>query len=305
MSLISPMSLDVLLEKKYPPVDWIWEGFIARGDFVLLAGEPKIGKSLVVFLMSVLVARGEGFASLKAPYFRKVLYIDAEMSGQTYQERLKRFDDKPNKKNINFLYENCIDSDAYFQLTDPNHQEDLLKTMDELSTEVLILDNLFSLAQIDDYNKPNEYLEKLKPFVFACRQRNITCILIDHLNKSGEVFGSQGKVINVDLVLKLIKSEGVYKLDVERARRMLTCGEIAFTVSEDNQIAEAEWEGETSPLQFRTWMENNYPKFYPAKYPNKGDAVEAMYKNYEQRYSVKPNISQQSYLNNYAKKWQK
>ena len=305
MNLLNPYSLQALLDKKFPPIEWIWDGFIAKGDFVLLAGEPKIGKSLVTFLLTVFLARKKAFANLIPPLHRRVLYIDAEMSAQTYQERLKRFDDKKHDGNKNFYYENCIDSEGMFQLTDEEHQNHLLSQMDLMDIEVLVLDNLFSLAQIEDYNKPNEYLEKLKPFIFACRQRRITCILIDHLNKEGKVFGSQGKVINVDLVLTLKKEEEVYRFHVEMARRLLTTDKVAFSVSDDNQITEQEWEGETSPVQFRTWMENNYPKFYPTKFPTKGEAVAEMFKNYEERYGVKPSVSQSSYIANYANKWKK
>lgn len=303
MNLLNPYSLATLLKKSFPPLDWIWEGFVAKGDFVLLAGEPKIGKSLVTFLMTILLSRGQNFAGLVAPMHRKILYIDAEMSAQTYQERLKRFDDQEHAGNSCFYYENCIDSEGFFQLTDPDHQNHLLTQMEIMGVEVLILDNLFSLAQIEDYNKPNEYLEKLKPFVFACRQRRITCILIDHLNKEGKVFGSQGKVINVDLVLTLIKSDDIYKFEVNMARRMLTNEKVAFSVSDNNEIIEQDWESETSPVQFKQWMVNNYPKFYPVKHARKADAVEAMYKNYEERYGVKPNISLASYISNHAKHW--
>ena len=114
MNLLNPYSLQALLDKKFPPVEWIWDGFIAKGDFVLLAGEPKIGKSLVTFLLTVFLARKKAFAKLIPPLHRRVLYIDAEMSAQTYQERLKRFDDKKHDGNQIFTMRTVLIQKACF-----------------------------------------------------------------------------------------------------------------------------------------------------------------------------------------------
>ena len=47
----NPVDLSELLDRDFPPVDWLVDNFIARGDFVLCSGQPKVGKSLVWFQM--------------------------------------------------------------------------------------------------------------------------------------------------------------------------------------------------------------------------------------------------------------
>ena len=45
---------DVKVEK----VDWIWKGFIAKGNLHLYAGEGGIGKSRSLFNLSAVISRG-------------------------------------------------------------------------------------------------------------------------------------------------------------------------------------------------------------------------------------------------------
>jgi hypothetical protein len=87
-------SLAELLTATYPPSDWILENFIHTGDQVILAGPPKIGKSILGTQLAWTVAKGEGhFVSKEfkpAGRQRPVLVFSLEMNAPMVAERLRQ-----------------------------------------------------------------------------------------------------------------------------------------------------------------------------------------------------------------------
>lgn len=89
-----------LLKRKKTKPDWIIEGLIHAGDQVVLAGPPKIGKSILGFQLALAVAEGgkrcflsERFKTKSEP--RKVLVFSLEMKEPMVSERLaKLYPDK-------------------------------------------------------------------------------------------------------------------------------------------------------------------------------------------------------------------
>lgn len=86
-------SLSELLTKTYPPNEWVLENLIHSGDQVVLAGPPKIGKSIMATQLAITVARGEGhficpaFKTTGKP--RPVLVFSLEMNAPMVAERLR------------------------------------------------------------------------------------------------------------------------------------------------------------------------------------------------------------------------
>jgi KaiC/GvpD/RAD55 family RecA-like ATPase len=87
-------TLDELLGAKFPPNDWIVDKLIHAGDQVVLAGPPKIGKSILGTQLALAVAQGkdfflhEDYKPLTKP--RKVLVFSLEMNAPMVAERLNQ-----------------------------------------------------------------------------------------------------------------------------------------------------------------------------------------------------------------------
>lgn len=95
-----PHSLHRLVTHKYPDPSWIVEGLIHAGDQVVLAGPPKIGKSILVTQLALAAAKGEGAIFLKEqfkiPQKRRVLVLSFEMYEEVVAQRLRQhFNVKP------------------------------------------------------------------------------------------------------------------------------------------------------------------------------------------------------------------
>ncbi len=81
-----------LLRREFPENDWIIDDFIHSGDQVVLAGPPKIGKSILGTQLALTVAQGTGHFLSEAykpkPKPRKVLVFSLEMNAPMVAERL-------------------------------------------------------------------------------------------------------------------------------------------------------------------------------------------------------------------------
>tara|TARA_Y100001970_G_C14213563_1_gene848347 strand:- start:473 stop:1435 length:963 start_codon:yes stop_codon:yes gene_type:complete len=297
-------AIGAFMKRKFPPPDFVWDDFVAKGDFVCLAGETGIGKTLVTQLSTLNLSQGKEFASLNPKYRRKVFYIDAEMDEGDMQERFKRI---PDHKNLsgNFHYMNCLANETALDLTNPDHQEKLLEQLQILGIELLVLDNLFSLSAIKDFRRPEEFIEGLKPFIHRLRREKISCILLLHLNKAGEIYGSIAQIVFVDLVLVLEKDEeDRHSFRVVKNRRMgLETRDLHFAISETNECSSIDPQDFVSKKQYIRYMDNNFHNYYPDRYRTKRKAIEAMNEDYRKRFEHDPFINALSYEKNYAKHW--
>lgn len=87
-------TLAELLNAKFPPSDWIVKGLIHAGDQVVLAGPPKVGKSILGTQLALAVAQGNATSFLSKAYVseraqRRVLVFSLEMNAPMVAERLR------------------------------------------------------------------------------------------------------------------------------------------------------------------------------------------------------------------------
>lgn len=85
------ISLKTILQEPLPPIDWLVEPLIAKGDRVVLYGEFGSMKSWLLLHLALHVAAGQpwlGKFSVSRPM--RVLYVDEEMNERTLRRRLKR-----------------------------------------------------------------------------------------------------------------------------------------------------------------------------------------------------------------------
>jgi hypothetical protein len=112
-----------LLSRSFPDQEWIVKDLIHRGDQVVLAGPPKIGKSMLATQLAAQVAFGAGsfideqFAITSGG--RKVLFFSLEMNEPMLAERLGKAYSKEEDR--------VIDAKLafIFRVRDPNSYDEL------------------------------------------------------------------------------------------------------------------------------------------------------------------------------------
>jgi DNA repair protein RadA/Sms len=159
--------------------DRVLGGGLMPDSFVLLAGEPGIGKS-------TLVAQLAGHLAKKQP----VLYVSGEESAHQVKERLERLTIDPGS--IGFLNETNV--------------EKIVATAEEAKPVVLIVD---SIQTIYSFNLPSEAgsVSQIRAsavkLLELAKQKSVAVILIGHITKDGSVAGPKSLEHIVDTVLYL------------------------------------------------------------------------------------------------------
>src|SRR5438045_8710546 len=86
----SAMHIAPASELSFPPVEWLWPGYLACGNLALLDGDPGLGKSLVTLDLTARLTSGRPFpeCDIAAPP-APVLLVCAEDPPGVILERLR------------------------------------------------------------------------------------------------------------------------------------------------------------------------------------------------------------------------
>src|SRR5438094_1400525 len=67
---LQPRSASDILTATPELVPWLWESYLPKGALTVLAAQPKVGKSTLVYPLTRAIVRGErflGYATAKTP----------------------------------------------------------------------------------------------------------------------------------------------------------------------------------------------------------------------------------------------
>lgn len=180
-----PLRLSEVEEKETPrlatgveEIDRLFGGGVVPGSFVLVGGEPGIGKStLLLQLAKVFCKRG-----------KSLLYITAEESVEQTAMRARRLG---------------IDSDSLYLLNEGNFSE-ILRAVDELKPDLLVVDSIQVIYKPELPASPgaiSQVRECASELMHLAKGRNITTFVIGHVTKGGEIAGPKVLEHLVDTVL--------------------------------------------------------------------------------------------------------
>ena len=159
----------------------------------------------------------------------KVLYVDGEMplddirdrAGMLMRGKMKQgdgFDGKRAGRNLHFMarhQQGDILAD-FVDLADDDSRRTLLERIQREKIDLVILDNLSTLAAFEDenaasaFNGPVDFLQRLKSIGTAC-------ILVHHTNKGGENFRGSTRIAATFETLVLLKATDAPEFVVEEA----------------------------------------------------------------------------------------
>ncbi len=151
-------------------------GGIVPGSLTLLAGEPGVGKSTLV--LSILEKMNK----------KKTLYVSGEESKSQVAQRAKRL-------NLNIF-------DTYI-ITD-NKWHEVLDKIKFIKPEIIIIDSIQTM-KIEEISGSAGSVSQIKEvtseLIEHIKKKNISCIVIGHINKEGSVAGPKVLEHMVDTVL--------------------------------------------------------------------------------------------------------
>ena len=159
-----------------PELDRVLGGGLVEGSFVLLGGEPGIGKSTLI-LQTV----------LRLPY--KTLYVSGEESLSQLKMRADRIGDAGG---------DCL---IYTETS----LEKILHTAQEVAPQLLVIDSIQTIQTELSDSSPgsvSQIRECATALLKYCKTEGVAVILIGHINKEGSIAGPKVLEHTVDVVLQ-------------------------------------------------------------------------------------------------------
>jgi hypothetical protein len=83
------LDLTAVMDEESVPVPWAVPGWLAKGDFAVIGGEPGTGKSVFALDLALALSTGTTFLGLRVQGMYRVLYLDEEMPPELAKRRLR------------------------------------------------------------------------------------------------------------------------------------------------------------------------------------------------------------------------
>jgi hypothetical protein len=216
------------VEAQQQPED-ILQGLIRQGEQVLIyssTGSYKSWLGTAIWLAAVngshVAKTTDGTDKWKAPKSRKVLLLDGELDQFDLGERLNKL--CPNygdNEGLVLMRQMQQINSAFPNLAKPADQDSLINFCVAHEVELIVLDNLTTLADVEDENAASA-MKPLTHFLQKLKAAGIATILIHHSNKGDNSYrGSTVLATTFNAIIKLKRDtveRGLFSLIFEKAR---------------------------------------------------------------------------------------
>ncbi len=226
-------TINQLKNSKANNVDWIWEGYLAKGFITLLSGWPKAGKTTLLFKLIESMIGNQAFLDFKTKLDGKILIVTEENS-QFYKVRVEKAGISSDDIFILPGFEvDCYTKNKVFEQID-------LAIKD--GTSLVIIDTLGEFWGVTDENSAPLVQEALKRFRTLAQNNNVAILLIHHLRKTDGDYGTAHRGSGALLGAVDVGLELKYSNDNVRNRRTITSksrfhqtpGELMIELNEGN-----------------------------------------------------------------------
>lgn len=175
---IKTLSYDELVGSKEPDLEFLIQDLLPLGCLILLAGKPKLGKSLLALLIAISVGIGKDLWNKKVKQ-GGVLFISTEDGVNRLKKRVWVMlgDPKKYQADIHFFSGDMI-------LTDKGVLEALRNKVLELQPRLIVLDPLINLFRGKELNSAEDMNTVLRPLQNLAKESGACVLVIHHARKS-------------------------------------------------------------------------------------------------------------------------
>ena len=164
------------------PIDWLWDGKIAKGKVTMIAGDPGLGKSQVSLYLAAIVSTGGSFPGGYKCEQGSVLLFSAEDGAEdTINPRLQAVNADGNRVYI-FSTVNVKGREKFFDLsTDLTLLNKALSEHKDIS--LIVIDPITAFLGETDSHKNSEVRGLLATLSKMASEYNVAVVVVTHLNK--------------------------------------------------------------------------------------------------------------------------
>lgn len=167
-----------LIGKEEPRIEFLIEDLLPAGNLIILAGKPKLGKSLLALLWALSIGLGKSLWNRKVNQ-GPVLFISTEDGEIRLKKRIWKMIGNPDAHQPDFYFYigNCI-------LTDKGIFDALRTKVIEFQPRLIVLDPLINLFKGRELNSGEDMNLVLRPLQNLAKETGATVLVIHHARKS-------------------------------------------------------------------------------------------------------------------------
>ncbi len=208
--------------------DWHVENLIAKGDVVMLAADPGVGKSWVgLDLALCTLGLRDEWLGMKVLHQGPVVIVDQENPEAVARKRMQQMGLHGENPDMHYLWYQGVRLDA--------QPEMLFEYCAIVQPKYLMVDSI-SRVHFKNENSAEEMNPLLNGGVYPiARELGITVLLLHHWNKQGSSRGSTALPAATDLNLNMYKSDnGLYQvISPDKLRAVPPWGDVLKVTRED------------------------------------------------------------------------
>ncbi|CFX18106.1 conserved protein of unknown function [Candidatus Filomicrobium marinum] len=160
-----------------------------------------IGKSWFAMGVTAAVASGGTYGHWSAPEPRKVLYIDGEMDAADLKSRFHSIVEAAASGDRDAIEQNVLlyarhdqpEDGTMPDFGDPDDIEGIVQIVRDVRPDLVVLDNLSTLATVDD-NNASEAWDPFLKLLQRIRSTGAAVLVVHHANKGGETYHGSSKI---------------------------------------------------------------------------------------------------------------
>jgi putative DNA primase/helicase len=184
--------------------------WLCEADLGYVFAARGVGKTWLAMALPAAISQGAPLGLWQAGEAKaRVLYVDGEMPLELTQYRCRGLNH--GSGDVVYLHHEALfdHHESSLNIGTPRHREALTTLLTEQGFQVLILDNLSSLASGVDENKGDEY-EPIGHWLLELRRRKITVIVVHHAGRNNLMRGHSKREDACSWILELrdAKAEG-------------------------------------------------------------------------------------------------
>lgn len=212
---LTGITLGALLARQFPPRHYLLNPVLRQGESAMVWANTGVGKTLLVLSMALAMAGGGSVLGWAADRPWRVLLCDGEMAIEDLQERLQflaetvdGYDAEEAGRNLKIIARTDQARGVRFpDIASPEGQAAVIEAARAHRADIVILDNLSTLAEIEDENAASA-MNPVLTFLLNLKGERLASILIHHSGKSGATFrGSSKLATTFETVIGLVPAE--------------------------------------------------------------------------------------------------
>ncbi|WP_363348290.1 AAA family ATPase [Methylocystis echinoides] len=206
----SDLTLAAWRKRELPPRDFLLGELLSTASRMLIIGETGVGKTLLALDMAAAIASGREFLGWEGRRKARVMYLDGELSQETFQERLNIVADRYGEDIALFAYSReyltTNNPEEMPAFNTPQGQEWLLREIEKVKPDLIVFDAIMSLM-IGNMSEEESW-SPMKELIREITRRRVAQIWLHHTgHDANRGYGTKTREWEMDTVAILTKIE--------------------------------------------------------------------------------------------------